>query len=58
MNVGDKLYKIDCNGRYLRTITYVGENKVEWRHGYATKVQIQLNPNKRSKVKYIIDYTN
>ena len=57
MNIGDRIYKIDCNGRYLRTLTYVGEAKVEWKYGYATKEQIQPNPDKKSKVKYIVDYT-
>ena len=57
MNIGDKIYKIDCNGKYLRTINYVGESKVEWKHGYAMKSQIEINPNKKSKVKYIINYT-
>lgn len=58
MKIGDKIYKIDCNGKYLRTINYVGESKIEWKYGYATKEQIKPNPDKKSKVKYIIDYTN
>ena len=56
MKVGDRIYKIDCNGKYLRTITYVGEAKVEWKNGYAMKNQIEANPNKKSKIKYVIDY--
>lgn len=57
MNIGDKLYKIDSNGKHLRTITYVGELTVEWKYGYAMKGQIQSNPDNKSKVKYVIDYT-
>ena len=57
MNIGDKIYKIDCSGKYLRTIIYVGENTIEWKWGYATRNQVKANPDKKSKVKYIIDYT-
>jgi hypothetical protein len=57
MKIGDKIYKIDCSGKYLRTIIYVGENHIEWKWGYARKDQLQLNTNKKSKVLYIVDYT-
>ena len=56
MKVGDKIYKIDSAGKFLRTITHVGKNKIEWDCGYAMKNQIQINPDKKSKVKYIVNY--
>lgn len=56
MKVGEKIYVIDWVGKFLRTITYVGQNKIEWKFGYAMKNQIQINPDKKSKVKYIINY--
>ena len=57
MNIGDKIYKIDCAGKFIRTIIYVGERTIEWKWGYATKEQVQPNPNKKSKVKYIVNFT-
>jgi len=57
VKIGDKIYKIDWYGKYLRTIIYVGESTIEWEYGYARKDQIQPNPDKKSKVRYIIDYT-
>jgi hypothetical protein len=56
MKIGDKIYKIDYAGKFLRTIIYVGENKIEWKWGYAMKNQIETNPDKKSKVKYIVNY--
>jgi hypothetical protein len=56
MKVGDKIYIINYAGKFLRTITYVGEDMVEWKWGYAIGNQIQINPDKKSKVKYIANY--
>jgi hypothetical protein len=56
MKKGDKIYIIDFYGKYLRTINYVGENKIEWKYGYAMKDKIEVNPDKKSKVKYIVNH--
>jgi hypothetical protein len=57
MKIGDKIYKIDWYGKYLRTITYIGKDTIEWKYGYALKSQIKENTDKKSKVKYIVNYT-
>lgn len=58
IKIGDKIYKIDWYGEYLRTITYIGKDTIEWKYGYAFKNKVKINPNKKSKVKYIVNYND
>jgi hypothetical protein len=53
MKVKDKIYIVNNYGTFLRSINYVGENHFEWKWGYAPIKDVTLNPNKKSKVKYI-----
>ena len=52
IKVGDRLYVFNKYGRFLRTIGWVGEHKVEWKWGWTNIEQIQLNPDKNSRVKF------
>ena len=52
IKVGDRLYVINEYGKFLRTIGWVGATKVEWKWGWTNIEQIQLNPDKNSRVKF------
>jgi hypothetical protein len=52
IKVGDRLYVINEYGKFLRTIGWIGATKVEWKWGWTNIEQIQLNPDKNSRVKF------
>lgn len=54
IQVGDRLYVINQHGKFLRTIGWVGDNMFEWKWGWADRMQVVINPDIKSKVKYII----
>jgi hypothetical protein len=54
IKVGDRLYVVNQYGKFLRTIGWVGEHKVEWKWGWTDRMQVVINPDIKSKVKYII----
>lgn len=54
IKVGDKIYVITERGKFLRTIGWVGNTKVEWKWGWANIQQLELNPDKKSRVKFIV----
>jgi hypothetical protein len=55
IEVGDKIY-VEIDGQIsLKTINYVSVQIFEWKYGWAFIDDIKLNPNKKSKVKYIIN---
>jgi hypothetical protein len=55
---GTKFYFVNKYGKFLRTITWVGELKFEWDSGYALNSKLLPNPNKKSRVKYIVNTLN
>ena len=58
MQQGTKFYLINKYGKFLRTITWIGETKFEWDSGYGLTSQLKPNPNNKSKVKYILNTLN
>jgi len=52
IKVGDRLYVINEYGKFLRTRGWIGATKVEWKWGWTNIEQIQLNPDKNSRVKF------
>ena len=52
IKVGDRLYVINEYGKFLRTVGWIGATKVEWKWGWTNIEQIQLNPDKNSRVKF------
>jgi hypothetical protein len=55
INVGTKVYVLLDGLKLLRTINYSNNNIFEWRFGWAYTKDIQINPDTKSKVKYIIN---
>ena len=53
VTLGDNIYVDSEYGRFLRKITWVGEHFIEWNWGYAPINSVSLNPDKKSKVKFI-----
>lgn len=56
IKVGDRLYVFNKYGRFLRTIGWVGEHKVEWKWGWTNIDNLELNTKKGSKVKFLLKY--
>jgi hypothetical protein len=54
IKVGDRLYVINDRGKFLRTIGWVGENMFEWKWGWADRMQVDINPDTKSRVKYMV----
>lgn len=54
IQVGERIYVINQYGKYLRTIGWVGRNKVEWKWGWTNVEQIIQNPDTSSRVKYVV----
>jgi len=55
INKGDLFYLQNKHGKVLRKITWLGETNFEWANGWCSIGQLELNPNKKSKVKFIIN---
>ena len=51
---GYKFYLITEAGRSLRTITYANKDLFEWNGGWAFQKQLIQNPNKQSKVLFLL----
>ena len=56
IKVGDRLYVFNKYGRFLRTIGWVGEHKVEWKWGWTNIDNLEPNTKKGSKVKFLLKY--
>lgn len=56
IKIGDYLYIVQGNKKYLRKCIYAEGNIFEWNYGYASQSQLKINEEK-SKVKFILDYT-
>jgi hypothetical protein len=54
VTLGDYIYVDTQYGRFLRKVNWVGEHFIEWSFGYCPVKSVSLNPNKVSKVKFII----
>ena len=54
IKVGDRIYVVNQYGRFLRTIGWVGKDKVEWKWGWADRMQVDINPDTKSRVKYVV----
>ena len=53
---GDRFYLITSKGKFLRKITYLKDEKLEWSGGYARLYQFKPNEDEFSQVKWILDY--
>ena len=49
---GDFFYLHNQYGTFLRKISWLGENKFEWKYGFSNVESLTLNSNKKSKVKF------
>jgi len=54
IKVGTKVYVLLDALKLLRTINYSSNDIFEWRFGWAYTKDIKINPDPKSKVKYII----
>lgn len=55
IKVGTKIYVLLNGLKLLRTINYSSNEIFEWKWGWANKKDLKLNPDQKSKVKYIIN---
>lgn len=53
IKVGDRLYVVNQYGKFLRTIGWVGEHKVEWKWGWTNIDNISHNTKQDSRVKFM-----
>ena len=53
IKVGDRLYVVNQYGKFLRTIGWVGKDKVEWKWGWTNIDKINHNTKQGSRVKFI-----
>lgn len=53
--VGDYFYLITTSGKYLRKIHSIYGSIFEWYWGFSTCDKLTSNPDKKSKVKFILD---
>jgi hypothetical protein len=49
---GDLFYLHNEYGTFLRKISWLGEHLFEWKSGYSSVESLELNKNKKSKVKF------
>jgi hypothetical protein len=54
IKIGTKIYVLLDGLKLLRTINYSSDKILEWRWGWAYTKDIKINPDPKSKVKYII----
>jgi hypothetical protein len=54
MTKGTRFYLIQGDEKYLRKITWVGENLFEWHYGFSRVSQLKPNLDTKSKVKYVL----
>lgn len=52
--LGDYIYVDTEYGMFLRKVNWVGEHFIEWNCGYCPINSVLLNPNKKSKVKFLV----
>ena len=55
INLGDRIYIVTEQGNYQRKINWLGEHFVEWNCGFCSVNELLPNPNKKSKIKFIIE---
>jgi hypothetical protein len=58
MKIGQRIYIFNKYGKFIRKISHVGENLIEWKYGYGKLCDILPNNDNKSKVKYIINQLN
>ena len=58
INKGDRFYLINQYGTFLKKISWLGEHNFEWLGGWCDVDSLELNPNKKSKVKFILNEEN
>lgn len=58
LHLGERFYLIKENKKFLRKVTWVSDYNFEWRYGWANIDQLKLNPNKKSNVRFILEYEN
>jgi hypothetical protein len=58
LHLGERFYLISGNKKFLRKVTWVSDYNFEWRDGWANIDQLKLNPNKKSNVRFILEYEN
>jgi len=55
MELNDYIYIVNEYGKFLRKIVWKGKYKFEWNSGWANVNQLSSNPNKKSKIKFILN---
>ena len=55
IKVGTKIYVLLNGLKLLRTINYSSNEIFEWKWGWAFVNDLKINPDTKSKVKYIIN---
>lgn len=54
LKLGEFIYVINEYGKFLRKIEWIGPYQIEWCYGWANIDQLELNTDKKSKVKFIL----
>ena len=52
--IGQFIYIVNQYGKHLRKVNWLGNNLFEWHIGFAEIEQLELNTDKKSKVKFIL----
>ena len=55
MELNDYIYVVNEYGKFARKVTWKGKNKFEWNSGWAKVSQLSSNPDKKSKIKFILN---
>lgn len=55
IKIGTKIYVLLNGLKLLRTINYSNNEILEWKWGWAYINDLKFNPDKKSKIKYIIN---
>lgn len=54
LKTGDYIYITNKYGKFLRKIEWISLYQIEWCYGWANIDQLELNTDKKSKVKFIL----
>jgi hypothetical protein len=55
MELNDYIYVVNEYGKFLRKVTWKGQYNFEWKSGWAPINKLSSNPDKKSKIKFILN---
>ena len=54
LRLGEFIYVINKHRKSLRKIQWISQHQIEWDNGWANIDELELNTDKKSKVKFIL----